>query len=91
MVINNPSPDNITTFNISFRFSLKASVVAFVVAARFILLYTTTNNEKQRDALNFTATAVTTSIAGVTAFYALQSLKQNTALQESLKEAEEQK
>ncbi|CDN16356.1 hypothetical protein RintRC_5128 [Richelia intracellularis] len=55
------------------------------------MLYTTTNNEKQRDALNFTATAVTTSIAGVTAFYALQSLKQNTALQESLKEAEEQK
>ncbi|MDJ0617939.1 MAG: DUF4760 domain-containing protein [Calothrix sp. MO_192.B10] len=88
MLKNHPSPDNITTVNISFRFSLKASVLAFVVAAPFIFFYATTN-DKNRDALNFAATALTTSIAGVTAFYALQSLKQNTAVQQSLRELEE--
>jgi hypothetical protein len=89
MVRNHPSPDHITTFNISFRFSIKASVVAFIVAAPFIFFYTTTNDKNHRDALTFAATALTTSIAGVTAFYALQSLKQNTAIQESLRELEE--
>ncbi|MDJ0799800.1 MAG: DUF4760 domain-containing protein [Calothrix sp. MO_167.B12] len=88
MVKNHPSPDHITTLN--FRFSIKASVVAFVVAAPFIFFYATTKDKNHRDALNFAATALTTSIAGVTAFYALQSLKQNTALQESLRETEEQ-
>ncbi|MDJ0733059.1 MAG: DUF4760 domain-containing protein [Nostocaceae cyanobacterium] len=89
MLNTNPSPDNITTFNISFRFSIKASVVAFIIAAPFIFLYAKTNDKSQKEALNFAATALTTSIAGVTAFYALQSLKQNIAVQQSLKEFEE--
>ncbi len=80
-ITNNPNPDEITTLNISFRFSLKASVVAFLVAAPFIFFYSRTNN-KNREALSFAATALTTSIAGVSAFYALQSIKQNTAAQQ---------
>mgnify|MGYP001792903549 FL=1 len=79
---NNPSPDDITTLNISFRFSLKASVVAFIIAIPFIFYYSLTNNKTHREALNFAATALTTSIAGVSAFYALQSIKQNTAAQQ---------
>lgn len=79
---NNPSPDDITTLNISFRFSLKASVVAFTIAIPFIFYYSVNDNKAHREALNFAATALTTSIAGVSAFYALQSIKQNTAAQQ---------
>ncbi len=89
MLKTNSSPDNITTFNISFRFSVRASVVAFIIAAPFIFLYAKTNDKNHKEALNFAATALTTSIAGVTAFYALQGLKQNTAVQQSLKDLEE--
>ncbi|BAY80567.1 hypothetical protein NIES267_00240 [Calothrix parasitica NIES-267] len=76
------NPDEITTLNISFRFSLKASVVAFIVATPFIFFYSITNNKNHREALSFAATALTTSIAGVSAFYALQSIKQNADAQE---------
>ena len=86
---NNPSPDDITTLNISFRFSLKASVVAFIIATPFIFFYSITNNKTHREALNFAATALTTSIAGVSAFYALQSIKQNAAAQQLFRQQEE--
>ena len=86
---NNQNPDIIAALNINFRFIIKASVLSLTIAAPFIFIYGTTNNKNHRETLNFAATAITTSIAGVSAFHVLQSIRQNTVSQKLLREQEE--
>lgn len=82
------NPDALIRVNIKFTLSFAA--ISFLIALVTTVVYSSTTDPKQRENITFSATAVATAMAGTSAFYALQSVKQNNEVQREAKKSEEE-
>lgn len=90
-MIHQPDPANPDAFiKVNIKFTLGFAAISFFLAVIVTVVYSSNADKVKRENIAFFAAATATAIAATSAFYALQSIRQNNKVQQETKKLEEE-